>query len=156
MEEIMTATSIFVNLPTTDLERSKAFYEALGFSINPAFTDENAACVVLDENIYFMVLTREYLGTFTDKQIIDPKTQAQTSISFTRDSRDEVDAVLVKGLAAGGTEPREAQDYGFMYSRDLEDPDGNILGFLFMEQAAVEQGPDAYLAQQAAGGSASA
>ena len=144
----MTATSIFVNLPTSDLDRAKAFYEGLGFSINPLFTDENAACVVLDENIYFMVLTREYLGTFTDKQIIDPKTHAQTSISFTRDSRDEVDAVLVKGLAAGGSEPREAQDYGFMYSRDLEDPDGNILGFLFMEPAAVEKGPDAYLAEQ--------
>ena len=73
----MTATNIFVNLPTTDLERSKAFYEALGFRINPLFTDENAACVVLSDTIYFMVLTREYLGTFTDKQIIDPKTQAQ-------------------------------------------------------------------------------
>ena len=87
-------TNIFVNLPTTDLERSKAFYTALGFTINPAFTDENAACVVLSDDIYFMVLTREYLGTFTDKQIIDPKTHAQTSIAFTRDSRDEVDAVL--------------------------------------------------------------
>jgi uncharacterized protein len=151
------STSIFVNLPTTDLERSKAFYEGLGFSINPLFTDENAACVVFGDNIYFMVLTREYLGTFTDKQIIDPKTQAQTSIAFTRDSRDEVDEMLAKGLAGGGSEPREAQDYGFMYSRDLEDPDGNILGFLYMDQAAAEQGPDAYLAEQgAATGSATA
>ncbi|GGR29799.1 VOC family protein [Agromyces mediolanus] len=145
----MTATSIFVNLPTTDLERSKAFYEALGFSINPLFTDENAACVVLDENVYFMVLTRDYLATFTDKQIIDPKTHAQALIALSRESRDGVDEVLAKGLAAGGTEPREAQDYGFMYSRDLEDPDGNVLEFLFMEQAAAEQGPDAYLAGQA-------
>ncbi len=144
-------TSIFVNLPTTDLERSTDFYTALGFSINPLFTDENAACVVLDDNIYFMVLTREYLGTFTDKQIIDPKTHAQTSLAFTRDSRDEVDEMLAKGLAAGGSEPREAQDFGFMYSRDLEDPDGNILGFLFMEPAAAEMGPEAYLAEQGAG-----
>jgi len=151
------STSIFVNLPTTDLERSKAFYEGLGFSINPLFTDENAACVVFGDNIYFMVLTREYLGTFTDKQIIDPKTQAQTSIAFTRDSREEVDEMLAKGLAGGGSEPREAQDYGFMYSRDLEDPDGNILGFLYMEPTAAEQGPDAYLAEQgAATGSATA
>jgi predicted lactoylglutathione lyase len=67
----MTATNIFVNIPTTDLDRAKAFYEALGFTINPNFTDENAACVVLSDTIYFMVLTREYLGTFTDKQIID-------------------------------------------------------------------------------------
>ncbi|MDQ0574015.1 VOC family protein [Agromyces albus] len=143
-------TSIFVNLPTTDLERSKDFYTSLGFSINPLFTDENAACVVLDDNIYFMVLTREYLGTFTDKQIIDPKTHAQTSIGLSRDSRDDVDEVLAKGLAAGGSEPREAQDYGFMYSRDLEDPDGNILGFVYIEPAAADVGPAAYLAEQGA------
>ena len=147
----MTATNIFVNIPTTDLDRAKAFYEALGFTINPNFTDENAACVVLSDTIYFMVLTREYLGTFTDKQIIDPKTQAQVSIALTRDSREEVDAVLAKGLAAGGSEPRPAQDYGFMYSRDLDDPDGNNLSFLFMEPAAAEQGPEAYMAQQGAG-----
>jgi predicted lactoylglutathione lyase len=147
----MTATSIFVNIPTTDLERSKAFYEALGFSINPLFTDENAACIVVSDTIYFMVLTREYLGTFTDKQIIDPKTQAQTSISFTRDSREDVDSVMGSALAAGGSEPRPAQDYGFMYSRDLEDPDGNLLGFLYMAPEAAEKGPEAYMAEQGAG-----
>ncbi len=150
----MTATNIFVNIPTTDLDRAKAFYEALGFTINPNFTDENAACVVLSDTIYFMVLTREYLGTFTDKQIIDPKTQAQVSIALTRDSREDVDEVLAKGLAAGGTEPRPVQDYGFMYSRDLDDPDGNNLSFLFMEPAAAEMGPEAYLAQQGAGAEA--
>ena len=147
------STSIFVSLPTTDIERSKAFYTSLGFTINPMFTDDNSACVVVGDNIYFMVLTREYLGTFTDKQIIDPKTHAQTSIALTRDSRDEVDEVMAKGLAAGGSEPREAQDLGFMYSRDLEDPDGNLLGFLFMEPAAAEKGPEAYLAEQGAGAS---
>jgi predicted lactoylglutathione lyase len=152
----MTATSIFVNIPSTDLDRSKAFYEALGFTINPNFTDENAACVVLSDTIYFMVLTREYLQTFTDKQIIDPTTQAQVSIALTRESRDGVDEVLAKGLAAGGSEPREAQDYGFMYSRDLDDPDGNNLSFLFMEPAAAEMGPEAYMAQQGAGGSGTA
>jgi len=148
-------TSIFVNLTTSDLDRAKAFYEALGFSINPNFTDENAACVVLDDNVYFMVLTREYFGTFTDKQVIDPATQAQVSIALTRETREAVDEVLEKGLAAGGSEPREAQDYGFMYSRDLDDPDGNNLSFLFMEPAAAEMGPEAYMAQQGAGASAS-
>ncbi|WP_142141326.1 VOC family protein [Acidovorax sp. SLBN-42] len=143
-------TNIFVNLPSSDLERSKAFYTSLGFSINPNFTDENAACVVLSDTIYFMVLTREYLATFTDKQIIDPKTQAQVSIALTRDSREDVDDVLAKGLAAGGSEPRPAQDYGFMYSRDLDDPDGNNLSFLFMEPAAAEMGPEAYMASQTA------
>ncbi len=148
-------TSIFVNLTTSDLDRAKAFYEALGFTINPNFTDENAACVVLDDNVYFMVLTREYFGTFTDKQVIDPATQAQVSIALSRETREAVDDVLEKGLAAGGSEPREAQDYGFMYSRDLDDPDGNNLSFLFMEPAAAEMGPEAYMAQQGAGASAS-
>ncbi|MFF2370790.1 VOC family protein [Agromyces sp. NPDC058110] len=146
----MTATSIFVNFPTTDLDRAKAFYEALGFSINPAFTDDNAACVVLSDTIYFMVLKREYLATFTDKQIIDPKTHAQMSIALSRDSRDEVDEVLAKGLAAGGSEPREPQDYGFMYARDLDDPDGNNLSFVYMDPVAAEQGPEAYAAEQGA------
>ena len=144
------STSIFVNLPTTDLERAKAFYTSLGFTINPMFSDENAACVVFDENVYFMVLTREYFGTFTDKQVADPKTQAQALIALTRDSREGVDEVLAKGLAGGGSEPRGPQDLGFMYSRDLEDPDGNILSFVFMEPAAAEKGPAAYLADQGA------
>ena len=146
-------TNIFVNITTSDLDRAKAFYEALGYTINPNFTDDNAACVVLDENVYFMVLTREYFSTFTDKQVVDPATQAQVSIALTRESREAVDEILEKGLAAGGTEPREAQDFGFMYSRDLDDPDGNNLSFLFMEPAAAEMGPEAYLAEQAAGAS---
>lgn len=143
-------TKIFVNLSTTDLERARAFYTGLGYDINPMFSDENAACVVLDENVYFMVLTREYFGTFTDKQVADPKTHAQALIALSQDSREAVDEVLAKGLAAGGSEPREAQDLGFMYSRDLEDPDGNILEFFYMEAAAAEQGPDAFLADQGA------
>ena len=147
----MTTTSIFVNITTTDLERAKDFYTALGFTINPLFTDENAACVVLGDNVYFMVLTREYFGTFTEKEVVDPKTQAQVSIALSRDSREDVDDVLAKGLAAGGSEPRPAQDYGFMYSRDLDDPDGNNLSFLFMEPSAAQQGPEAYMAEQGAG-----
>ena len=144
------STNIFVNLPTDDLERSKSFYEALGWTINPVFTDENAACVVIDDNVFFMVLKREFFATFTDKQIIDPRTQAQASISFSCDSREDVDAIMSKGLTAGGSEPRTAQDYGFMYSRDLDDPDGNALGFLYMSPEAVEKGPEAYLAEHGA------
>ena len=145
----MTATSIFVNIPTTDLDRAKAFYEALGFSINPNFTDENAACVVLSDTIYFMVLTRDYLATFTDKQITDPRTQSQVLIALSRESRDDVDKIIEAGIANGGTEPTEAKDYGFMYSRDLEDPDGHGVEFFFMEPRAAEQGTEAYMAEQA-------
>jgi predicted lactoylglutathione lyase len=143
-------TDIFVNLPTSDLERSKAFYTALGCTINPLFTDENAACVVWGDGVYFMVLTREYFGTFTDKEIVDPATAAQVQVAFSRESREAVDAILARGLAAGGAEPREAQDHGFMYARDLEDPDGNSLGFLWMAPQAAEEGPEAYLSEQGA------
>lgn len=126
-------TQIFVSIPTNDLERAKAFYTALGAAINPQYTDENAACFAWDENVFLMVLAREFFATFTDKQITDPKVAVQVSISFTRESRAEVDAIVERGLANGGTEPRPAEDLGFMYSRDLEDPDGNNLGFLFAE-----------------------
>lgn len=137
-----------MNLPTSDLERSKAFYTALGCEINPLFTDENAASVVWSDDVYFMVLTREFFATFTDKPVVDPREAAQVLIALTCDDREGVDAVVAKGLAAGGAEPREPQDLGFMYSRDLEDPDGNILEFVFMEQGAAEQGPDAFTAEQ--------
>ena len=142
-------THIFVNIPTADLEKSKAFYTALGCDINPLFTDENAACVVWGDNIQFMVLTKEYFATFTDKPIVDPKTHAQVLIAISRDSREAVDAIVEAGVANGGTEPGEAKDYGFMYSRDLEDPDGNGIEFVFMEPQAAEQGPVVYLAEQA-------
>ena len=142
-------THIFVNIPTTDLERAKSFYTALGAGINPLFTDENAACIVWDDNVYFMVLTREYFATFTDKEIADPTTHAQVLIALSRESRESVDQIVEAGLANGGTEPTEPKDYGFMYSRDLEDPDGNGIEFVCMEPQAAEQGPDAYVAEQA-------
>lgn len=141
-------THIFVNIQTSDLDRAKAFYTALGADINPLFTDENAACIVWDENVFFMVLTKEYFATFTDKQPVDPKTHAQALIALSRDSREDVDKVLAAGLANGGTEPRDAQDLGFMYNRDLEDPDGNIIEFLYMDPAAAAQGPEVYMAEQ--------
>ena len=142
-------TDISVSYPSANLDRSTAFYTALGATINPLFTDENAACLAWDENIYLMVLKREFMATFTDKQLADPATTAQVQSMFHRDSREDVDAAAEAGLAAGGSEPRPAQDFGFMYSRDLEDPDGNIVAFGYMESLAAEQGPEAYLAQQA-------
>ena len=142
-------TNIFVSYPTADLDRSKAFYTTIGATINPLFTDENAVCLAWDENIYFMMLKREFFATFTEKTVADPATTAQVQSAFTRDSREDVDTVMEVGLAAGGSEHGPAQDLGFMYSRDLEDPDGNVLSFIFMEPQAAEQGPEAYLADQA-------
>ena len=141
-------THIFVNIPTSDLERAKSYYTALGASINPAFTDENAACIVWDENVFFMVLTREFFATFTDKQVCDPKTHAMALLSLSRESRADVDAAIEAGIAAGGREINEPTDYGFMYSRAVEDPDGNAIDFVFMEAQAAEQGPAVYMAEQ--------
>jgi predicted lactoylglutathione lyase len=143
-------TSMFVNLPVTDLERAKAFYTAIGFTINPMFSDHNAACVVVDDDHnYFMILVREYFQTFTDLPIGDPAVNPSVSTSIFFDSRDEVDARTADGLAAGGSEARPAADYGFMYQRQLTDPDGNIIEFGFMDPAAAEQGPEAFANQQA-------
>lgn len=142
-------THIFVNIPTSDLERSKAFYTALGAGINPLFTDENAACIVWDDNVFFMVLTKEYFATFTDKEVVDPRDHAQVLIALGRESREDVDKVVEAGVAAGGSEPTEAKDYGFMYSRDLDDPDGNGIEFVWMDPVAAEKGPEVYMAEQA-------
>lgn len=142
------ATHIFVNLPTTDLDRAKAFYEALGAELVPEFTDDNAACVKWDDNVFFMVLTREYLATFTDKPIADPHETAQVLTALSRESREEVDAVRAKMLANGGAENKEPQDYGFMYSISMSDPDGNIIEFMYMDPVAAEQGPEAFAAEQ--------
>jgi predicted lactoylglutathione lyase len=142
---------MFVNLPVNDLERSKAFYEAVGFTINPAFTDHNAACVVIEEDHnFFMILTREYFQTFTELPIGDPKVNPSASVAIFLDSREEVDKAVTAGVAAGGSQPREATDYGFMYQRPLDDPDGNSLEFGWMDAAAAAQGPEAYANQQKA------
>lgn len=134
---------IFVNLATDDLERAKEFYTALGCEINPLFTDENAASIVWSEEIYFMILTREFFSNFTEKKQIDARDSAQVLIALTRDSRDHVDQTLAAGLAAGGSEPTPPQEMGFMYSRTLEDLDGNLLEFTYMDPAAAVDGPPA-------------
>ena len=143
-------TSMFVNLPVTDLERAKAFYTALGFTINPMFTDHNAACVVVEEgHSYVMILVRDFFQTFTDLPIGDPAVNPSVSTAIFLDTREAVDQAVADGLAAGGAEPHPATDYGFMYQRQLNDPDGNILEFGYMDPVAAQQGPEAYANQQA-------
>lgn len=136
-------THIFVNVATEDLDRSKAFYTAIGATLNPLFTDENAACIVWDDNVQMMVLRRDFFATFSDRQMIDPRVSVQAFIGLSRDSRDDVDATIAAGEQAGGSEYGEPDDYGWMYSRNLEDPDGNLLSFIWMDQEAVEKGPAA-------------
>jgi len=143
-------TAMFVNLPVTDLERAKAFYTAIGYRINPLFSDHNAACVVVEEDhSYFMILVRDYFQTFTDLPIGDPAVNPSVSTAIFLDSREAVDRAVTDGLAAGGSEPRPAADYGFMYQRQLTDPDGNILEFGHMDPVAAEQGPEAVMNQPA-------
>ncbi len=138
------ASSVFINLPVSDLERSKAFHQALGYRIDERFTDDKAACVVVEDgSVYLMLLTRPFFETFTDKTIIDPSTHVQVLNALSVDSREAVDEMLAKGLGAGGSEPVPPQDMGFMYSRDLQDPDGNIFEFFWMDEAAAQEGPPA-------------
>lgn len=143
-------TSMFINLPVTDLDRAKAFYTAVGFTINPLFTDHNAACVVVEEDhSYFMIQTREFLQTFTELIIGDPAVHPTASTAIFLDSREQVDVAVAAGVAAGGTEPGPAADYGFMYQRGVTDPDGNLIDFGWMDPLAAEQGPEAFANQQA-------
>jgi hypothetical protein len=143
-------TAIFVNLPVSDLERSKAFYTALGFTINPLFTDHNAACVVVEEDhSYFMIVMREFFQTMTELPIGDPAKNPTSATAIFLDSKEAVDKAVADGLAAGGSEPHEPTDYGFMYQRGLTDPDGNVVDFGWMDPVAAQQGPQAFADQQA-------
>jgi predicted lactoylglutathione lyase len=140
---------IFVNLPVTDLDRAKAFYTAIGFTINPMFTDHNAACVVVEDgHSYFMIETREFFQSMTKLTIGDPAVNPTSGTSIFLDSREAVDAAVAAGVAAGGTE-LEVADYGFMYQHGLTDPDGNVVDFGWMDPTAATQGPEAFAAQQA-------
>ena len=141
-------TAMFVNLPVTDLERAKAFYTAIGFTIN--FADHNAARVVVEDgHSYLMILVRDYFQSFTDLPIGDPAETVSAATAIFLDGREAVDATLAKGIAAGGSEAHPAADYGFMYQRQLTDPDGNILEFGYMDPVVAEQGPEAFMNQQA-------
>lgn len=135
---------IFVNLPVTDLARSKAFYEAVGATNNPAFTDDTAACMVFSDVIHTMLLTREKWATFTSKAIPDAHTHAQVLLCVSADSREAVDGQVGKAVKAGGkADPTPTQDFGFMYGRSFEDPDGHIWEVMWMDPAAIPAGEPA-------------
>jgi hypothetical protein len=129
---------IFVNLPVADLPRSIAFYEAVGARLNPQFTDDTAACMVFSETIHVMLLTHAKFSEFTPKAIADARATSEVLICISADSRAEVDAMTQQALAADGTEPRPAQDHGFMYGRSFEDPDGHIWEPMWMDLAAAQ------------------
>ena len=131
---------IFVNLPVTDLARSKAFYEAIGATNNPQFTDETAAMMSFSEAVNVMLLTHDKWRQFTPKTIPDAHTHAQLMLALSRDSREAVDAITANAERQGVViDPTPKQDYGWMYGRSFEDPDGHIWEVMWMDVAAIPQ-----------------
>jgi len=128
------AKQIFVNLPVKDLNRSVAFFTKLGFKFDPKFTDENATCMIVGENIYVMLLLEKFFKTFTTKELCDAKKNTEVLVCLSCDSRSEVDDLVVKAVAAGGSTPRKPQDHGFMYGHGFEDLDGHIWELIYMEK----------------------
>jgi len=129
---------IFINLPVTDLKRSMAFYSAIGAANNPQFTDETAACMVVSDTIHVMLLAHDKWRQFTSKPIVDAHASAQVLLCLSADSRGEVDAYVDKAMAAGGKgDPTPTQDFGFMFGRSFEDPDGHIWEVMWMDMAAA-------------------
>ena len=127
---------IFVNLPVADLDAAKAFYEAIGAANNPQFTDDTAACMVFSDTIHVMLLTHAKFAEFTPKPVANAHATSEVLIAISADSRAGVDEITENALAAGGREARPAQDYGFMYSRSFEDPDGHIWEPMYMDMVA--------------------
>ena len=131
---------IFVNIPVTDLTRSVAFYEAVGATKNPQFSDDTAACMVISETIYVMLLTHDKFRHFCSKDIVDAKKSVEALFCLSENSRDEVDGTVDKAWGAGGkADPNPKQDHGFMYGRSFEDPDGHIWEVVWMDLAAFDQ-----------------
>jgi predicted lactoylglutathione lyase len=129
---------IFVNLPVSDLERATAFYEAIGAAKNAQFCDDTASCMVMSETIHVMLLTHDKFRQFTPKKIADAKTTSEVLICVSAESRDSVDETIAKaGKAGGRTDPGPTQDYGFMYGRSFEDPDGHIWEVMWMDVEAA-------------------
>jgi predicted lactoylglutathione lyase len=127
------AKQIFINLAVKDLQKSMDFYTALGFSNNPQFSDDKGKCMVWSENIFVMIMTHEKFTTFATKPIADTKSNLAGLFSLSVDSVDEVNHIVSKGLDAGGTEPAEMRDYGFMQQRTIEDFDGHTWEVFFMD-----------------------
>jgi len=133
----MANKQIFVNLPVKNLEKSKSFFAALGYTFNEQFTDANAACMVINEgSIHAMLLVEDFFKTFTDKSLTDTSKSTEVLLCLSCESRAEVDEMVAKAVAAGGTVPRAPQDYGFMYGHGFQDIDGHLWELSFMDPNA--------------------
>lgn len=131
------ATQIFVNLPVKDLNRSITFFKALGYSFNQQFTNEQAGCMVISDTIYYMLVTEAFFKTFTPKPIADATAVTESINALSADSRQAVDEIVDKAMAAGATTSVPLQDHGFMYSRGFQDLDGHLWEYFYMDMSAV-------------------
>jgi predicted lactoylglutathione lyase len=132
------AQKIFINLPVRDLRKSIDFFGKLGFTFNAQFTDETSACMSISEDIYVMLLTENKFKTFTPKQICDATKSTEVLVCLSSASRDEVNEMVRKAVAAGGTTYKEPEDHGFMYGHGFQDLDGHIWELAFMEPSATQ------------------
>ena len=133
------ATRIFVNLPVQDLNRSMEFFWALGYSFEPRFSDETAACMIVTDDIYVMLLTHEKFREFSPRPIADARESTEVLLALSCDSHEEVDETFDRAIAAGGTTFREPVDFGSMYGQSFQDPDGHVWEIFFMDPSAVPE-----------------
>lgn len=131
---------IFVNLPVADLDASRRFFSSIGYTFNEAFCDEKSLCLELGANLTAMLLKRDFFATFHDKEVADAHATAQVLVALSATSRDEVEAIVAKALAAGGTDVK-TEDWGFMYGRSYADLDGHVWEILWMDPQAAQDGP---------------
>ncbi|MGE8566592.1 Glyoxalase-like domain protein [compost metagenome] len=128
---------IFVNIAISDMQKSQDFFKKLGFTFNPDFTNEQGACMVISDDIYAMLLTRDFFQGFTGKPLVNAKEATEVLICLSCESRAEVDDLVARARAAGGAVPREPQDHGFMYAHGFEDLDGHIWELVHMAPGEV-------------------
>jgi len=133
------AKQIFVNLPVKDLGKTIEFFKKLGFEFNPQFTDENATCMVVNDNILVMLLVEKFFKTFTQKEICDTTKNTEVIIALSTESREKVDQMLDNVIKAGGKESRKPQDHGWMYGRSFEDLNGHLWEIIYMDEKALKE-----------------
>ena len=129
---------IFVNLAVTDVDSSKKFFTELGYTINPQFTTDDCACVVISDTIIAMMMSKQRYADFTKKEIADPTRTSEVLLCLSSESREKVDELVDRAIAAGGSASGETQDHGFMYGRSFDDPDGHSWEVVWMDPAAVQ------------------
>jgi predicted lactoylglutathione lyase len=131
-------TQIFVNLPVKDLNRTVEFFKRLGFTFNPQFTDENATCMIINDNIFVMLLVEKFFKTFTKKEICDTTKDTEVILALSTESREKVDEMMQNVFEAGGKESREPQDHGWMYGRSFQDINGHLWEIIYMDEKALK------------------